>query len=114
MKKLSFLLLFFAATALAQEPAYIHKQFGFSPKGYNGTLTASQKAELDSCLDVAKAHETRAKSNNQTFGDLFGVSISDCLASAETGKGWNALENTPNGWKDIPTSMVIRKLIGLD
>ena len=114
MKKLSLLLLFCAATALAQEPPYTYKQFSFTPKGYTGKLTAAQKAELDACIDAAKKQEARAKENNQAFGDLFGVSVSDCLADHELGKGWKVQEKTQNGWEDIPVSLVVRKLIGLD
>ncbi|MCL2022332.1 MAG: hypothetical protein FWG81_09755 [Betaproteobacteria bacterium] len=114
MKKLSFLLLFCAATALAQEPPYIYKQFSFTPKDYKGALTAVQKAELDACIDAARKQEARAKDNNQAHGDLFGVSLSDCLADQELGKGWNMREKTKNGWEDIPVRLAIRKLIGLD
>jgi hypothetical protein len=114
MKKFSFLLLFCAAGALAQEPPYTYKQFSFTPQDYKGTLTTKQKIELNACLDAAKKQEDRAKASNQAHGDLFGVSVCDCLADDEHGKGWSVQEKTQNGWEDIPVRIAIRKLIGLD
>ncbi|MDR0234500.1 MAG: hypothetical protein LBI31_06860 [Zoogloeaceae bacterium] len=115
MKKLSLLLLFCAATAFAQEPPYIYKQFGFIPKEYKGALTAKQKGELDACLNKAREQKDQAKANGQASGDLFGFSISNCLANnSDLGKGWRVQEKTDAGWQDVSVLQVVRTFMGID
>ncbi|MDR2637556.1 MAG: hypothetical protein LBB55_04390 [Zoogloeaceae bacterium] len=116
MRKLFPLLLCLCSfAALAQDPPYIYKQYGFVPKQYKaGPLTETQKAELDECVSAARAMQKYAKSNPRAAGDLFGVSISECLTAEGTGKGWQALEKTADGWKPVLTLDVMRDFMGLD
>lgn len=120
MKQFSSLLLFCvtascATATWAQEPPHVYKDFGFTPKGYANALTAKQKADLDACQNSAKEQVDRAKASNQTAtsGDLYGYTLSDCLADEENGKGWIVREKTAEGWKVVPMRRVTRKFIGL-
>ncbi|MDR0529202.1 MAG: hypothetical protein LBG69_06305 [Zoogloeaceae bacterium] len=115
MKKvlLSLALLLPAIAALAQEPPYIYKQFAFIPKQFvSGSLSAAQKADLDFCLQTARERQEQAKVNPSGMGDLFGVSMSECLTNDEQGKGWNMLEKTAAGWKPVPVHRAVRTLMG--
>jgi len=119
MKHFSLLLLFCATActtaAWAQDPPYIYQDIGFTPKDFRNALTVKQKADLDACLASAKEQvDRRTKANYPSFGDLFGVTLCDCLADEENGKGWNVREKTGNGWKETTVLKVTRKFMGLD
>jgi hypothetical protein len=101
----------------AAEPFYVHQQVGFSPKSQQGSaLTGPQKADLEACVQFAKAEQERAQSARSRggMGDVFGVSVSNCLADPETGKGWRALSKVGGNWQEISVQQAIRKFMGLE
>ncbi len=71
MKKIMVLFVLFSSAAVAQEPAYVYQQFGYSPKQYEGKdLAKDQQSELDGCIKAARVEDETWKKNSQLVSTL--------------------------------------------
>jgi len=110
-----------SSAAFAQEPAFIHGQFGFQPKGWEGAqLTESQKKDQDGCVadnaKQAKMSQEERAALESIYGfkpgqaDFYGAALSGCLA----GKGWIALKRNGQAWEPVTARHALRGYMGLD
>ena len=116
-----------SCSALAAEPPYIYKQFGYSPSpsGEFGELSKAEQKVLDSCIDLARKNEREATKNHDQraaiYGksapqwDYFGIYLTGCLADEKDGRGWFVYEKTTDEWRRVIKSRyAVRTFMGLD
>ncbi len=125
MKKFMVLFVLFSSAALAQEPAYVYQQFGYSPKQYEGNgLAKDQQSELDGCIKAARVEDESWKKNAEFVstlygkqaleGDHYGLVLTTCLGDEKHGKGWTVQEKNGDTWKNVTPYYASRVLMKLD
>jgi hypothetical protein len=119
------ILLAISGVAIAADPPYIYKEFGYSPPNIElGQLNETQRAVLDSCVSFAKERETSARSNSGRMAaiygtqarqyDYFGVYLTGCLTDEKDGKGWLVYQKTLNDWQAVKSRYATRTFMQLD
>jgi hypothetical protein len=124
MKKVMLLLLLCSMPVLAEEPAHVYKQFGYSPPQWDGVLSEARKLELDECMKTAADSEAKARANAEKLSaiygvdmsreDVFGAVLTGCLAEEQQGKGWIVQEKEGVSWKAVRARYAARAFMGLD
>lgn len=108
--------------ALAAEPPYTYKDFGYSPPNTEfGELREEQRAALESCILFANERESSSRKNAELMAsiyggqarqyDHFGVYITACLADE---KGWSVHQKSANGWQAVKSRYAARSFMQLD
>jgi hypothetical protein len=105
-------------------PPFVYKNFGFAPNDWKGNeLSSKHIQELDECKAVATNQQKGSSTNNKLdalYGfklstvDLYGTTLTGCLADEKDGKGWFVYARTPDSWNKVSSRYAARTFLGID
>lgn len=116
------LMLLLSPAVMAQQPAHVYQDFGYSPPAWSGgELTHHEQATLNGCIEQAKKSREALKKNASKLAaiygtqiasyDTLGVYLTGCLADPQAGQGWSVLHKTGGAWKSVTSRFATRSFM---